>query len=191
VTMLETASQPFGALLGQEVGELLAGRYRDAGVDVRTGAHASAFRAGHDGRVGAVLLADGTEIGCDVVLLAVGVEPAAELLPSQPDRRVFACGDVTGGGHWTSAAAGATGTARAILGLDPPPRQPPFVWSDQFGLRLQLVGEPRGAARVELEGGDEEFVARYLAADGRLVAALAANRPHEVGSIRRELALAA
>ena len=73
----------------------------------------------------------------------------------------------------------------------PMPEQPPFFWSDQFGLRLQLVGEPVGADRVEVEGGENEFVARYLARDGALLAALAANRPAEVGRFRRELAVAA
>lgn len=61
----------------------------------------------------------------------------------------------------------------------------------QFGLRLQLVGHPTGADRVEVEGSDDEFVARYLAKDGSLLAALAANRPTEVGKLRKELALAA
>ena len=31
---------------------------------------------------------------------------------------------------------------------------PPYVWSDQFGLRLQLVGDPAAATSVELDAGD-------------------------------------
>ena len=45
--------------------------------------------------------------------------------------------------------------------------------------------------RVELEGGDDSFRARYLDGEGRLRAALLANRPREVAELRRELALAA
>jgi hypothetical protein len=68
------------------------------------------------------------------------------------------------------------------------PRELPLFWSDQFGLRLQYVGHAAGWSSVELEGGLDEFRARYLDRDGRPVAALVANRPRELGSLRRELA---
>jgi hypothetical protein len=47
------------------------------------------------------------------------------------------------------------------------------------------------AETVELEGSEEGFVARYRRADGRVAAALAANRPADVGTLTREVALAA
>ena len=68
---------------------------------------------------------------------------------------------------------------------------PPFFWSDQFGLRLQLVGDTRSSVLVELEGDEGSFLARYLGRDGRLLAVLGANRSAEIGTARRELALAA
>jgi NADPH-dependent 2,4-dienoyl-CoA reductase/sulfur reductase-like enzyme len=182
VTILEAGPTPFAALLGVDVGDVLARRYRAHGIDLRTSATASAL-----GRRG-VFLADGSEIRCDAVLLAVGVEPARELLR----KCVEACGDVRGGpGHWSSAASDGVTVARRILGLEPLPPQPPFFWSDQFGLRLQLVGDPRSAITVELEGSEDSFTARYLAHDGRPVAALAANRAADMTIFRRELAFAA
>ena len=64
--------------------------------------------------------------------------------------------------------------------------------SDGLGaLRLQLVGNPRSACEMELDGSEDSFTARYLAADGRLLAALAANRAADIGAFRRELAFAA
>jgi NADPH-dependent 2,4-dienoyl-CoA reductase/sulfur reductase-like enzyme len=192
VTMLVGGLAPFNRALGPEIGRLLAHRYRRQGVDLRLGVGATGFRSGRDGRVKAVALSDGREVDCDVALVAIGAEPARDLTPFDPEPPVYACGDVAGsGGHWTGAAAEAVAVAREILGLEPPPDQPPFFWSDQFGLRLQLVGRPAGADRVEVEGGENEFVARYVAADGSLLAALAANRPAEVGRFRRELAEAA
>lgn len=182
VTVLEMGPAPFASVLGPEVGDLLAARYREHGVDLRTKTAAAALEERR------VVLANGAAVDCDVVLLAVGAEPARELLRDDTQ----ACGDAAGGpGHWTSAAADGVAAARRILGLAPLPEQPPFFWSDQFGLRLQLVGDPRGAERIELEGAGDSFAARYLDPDGGLLAALAANRPAEVAAFRRELALAA
>ncbi len=192
VTMLVGGLTPFARALGPEIGRLLGHRYRRHGVDLQLGMGLAGFRTGADGRVSSVVLADGREVECDTALVAVGAEPARELTAFDPEPPVYACGDVAGsGGHWTGAAAEGIAVARKILGLQPPPQQPPFFWSDQFGLRLQLVGEPAGVDRVEVEGGENEFVARYLAEDGALLAALAANRPAEVGRFRRELAVAA
>ena len=84
----------------------------------------------------------------------------------------------------------AIGVAGEILELDPLPEQPPFFWSDQFGLRLQLVGHPAGADRVEVEGSDDEFVARYLrrgSADG----STCGQPTGRCAQLRRGLALAA
>lgn len=193
VTMLEALATPFERTLGPALGRLLAARYRAHGVDLRVRTGAVGFGSGRDGAVRSVRLTDGSELRCDVALVGIGVEPAAELV-SLPvsGAPVFACGDVSGGpGHWTSAASQGAAVARRILGLPPLPAQPAFFWSDQFGLRLQLVGRPTTTAVVELDGGEEGFLARYRDGAGKLVAALAANRPAEVARLRRELALAA
>jgi 3-phenylpropionate/trans-cinnamate dioxygenase ferredoxin reductase component len=193
VTMLEALDAPFERTLGPALGQLLADRYRSHGVDLRVGTGAVGFGARDDGALRSVRLTDGSELSCDVALVGIGVEPAADLVPvTVSEAPVFACGDVTGGlGHWTSAAAEAAAVARRILGLPPRPVQPAYFWSDQFGLRLQLVGNPMETAVVELDGGEEAFLARYQNGEGRLVAALGANRPAEVASLRREIAAAA
>ena len=190
VTMLEAGETPFANVLGPTVGSLLAERYREHGVDLRTEAFAAGFRADSARRVCGIELADGSVVPCDVVLVAVGVEPERALAGGNADPRLT--GDAAGGpGHWTSAAADGVAAARRILGLDALPPGAPFFWSDQFGLRIQLVGDTRPATAVEIEGHGSEFVARYRSAGGRLVAALAANRPREVARLRAELALAA
>jgi 3-phenylpropionate/trans-cinnamate dioxygenase ferredoxin reductase component len=192
VTILEVAETPFAGLLGRELGEFLAARYRAHGVDVLTGTRAAAFRTGVDGAVRGVLLSDGGEVECDTALVSVGAEPMVELAPSRATPRIHPCGDAAGrAGHWATAAADGVDVARRTLGLERLPSQPPFFWSDQFGLRLQLVGNPLTASAVELEGSEESFVARYRERGGRLVAALAVNRPDAVVRLRCELVLAA
>jgi NADPH-dependent 2,4-dienoyl-CoA reductase/sulfur reductase-like enzyme len=191
VTILEAGRAPFVRLLGSDLGRLLLDRYRAHGVDVRTAATATRFAVGANGRLRGVTLGDGTELACDTALVAVGVEPAVDLVPADTPRPTLVCGDAAGRtGHWSDAAGEGIDAARHLLGLPALPRQPPFFWSDQFGLRIQLVGDPRSARVVELDGSDDRFVARYRSARGRLLAVLAANRPETVGAARRELALA-
>ena len=90
--------------------------------------------------------------------------------------------------HWTSAAGQAMAVAHAILGEERPYDELPYFWSDQFGLRLQHVGHADGPTTAEIDGEADSFTARYVDPEGRLVAALAANRPREVGALRRDLA---
>jgi 3-phenylpropionate/trans-cinnamate dioxygenase ferredoxin reductase component len=191
VTILEAGSAPFARLLGRDLARLLLDRYRAHGVEVRTATTAARISADPGGRLRGVILSNGTELVCDTVLVAVGVDPAAELVPVDSPRPTFVCGDAAGRiGHWSDAAGDGIDAARRVLGLPPLAPQPPFFWSDQFGLRIQLVGDPKQARVVELEGSDDRFVARYRNGHGRLLAVLAANRPETVGAARRELALA-
>jgi len=189
VTMIEALAVPFERTLGPAVGRLLAERYRSRGVDVRVGATVTGFREDGSGSLTGVELAGGDVVCCDTALVGIGTAPTRDLLPERPSDRLYACGDVTAsGGHWASAAAGGAAVARRILGLPPAPAQPSFFWSDQFGLRLQLVGETTRATDVRVDGCADTFVARYHDVRGRLVAALAANRPAEVARLRTELA---
>lgn len=209
VTMVDPAPIPLERVLGPEIGALLTDRYRSQGADVRLGTGVHSFATGGHGRVGAVQLDSGEEIACDAALVGIGAEPAGELLgggeiatdaagrTSHPG--IYACGDVASSWrpslgrrlrieHWTSAAGQAAAVASAILGEESVHDEVPFFWSDQFGLRLQHVGFANEWETVEIEGESDSFSARYLDRAGRLLAALAVNRPGEVAALRRELA---
>jgi 3-phenylpropionate/trans-cinnamate dioxygenase ferredoxin reductase subunit len=211
VTIVDQATLPFERTLGPEIGRLLADRYREHGVDLRLGAGVERVLRRSNGTLRGLRLSNGTELERDLVLVAVGAEPAGELLRGAPGPigtdeagrtrlpDVYACGDVAASWsaahsrhvrfeHWTSAAGQAAAVARAILGAEPGAKPTPYFWSDQFGLRLQHVGSAEGWERIVLDGDESSLVARYVAQDGRLVAALLVNRPHQVGPLRRELA---
>jgi 3-phenylpropionate/trans-cinnamate dioxygenase ferredoxin reductase subunit len=208
VMLVEVAPVPFERTLGPEVGALLAERWRLRGVDLRLATGVERIEAGPGGRVREVVLGDGSRIECTSVLVGIGVTPAGEVLGGGAIATdacgrtglpgVYACGDVASAyrpslgrrlrvEHWTSAAGQAVAVAHAILGRDRPYEDLPYFWSDQFGLRLQYVGHAEEWHRVELDEGEGDFVARYLDAAGRPLAALVANRPREVGPLRREL----
>ncbi len=212
VVVIEAAPVPLERVLGHDAGALIAERYREQGIDLRLGVGLAGFRRGPGGRVRSVLLADGAEISCDVVVLGIGAEPVTPAgapagaggIPTDACGRaalpgVYACGDAASTlrpslgrrirvEHWTSAAGQGAAVASAILGRDEPHDDPPFFWSDQLGLRLQYVGHAEGWAAVEIDGDLDSFSVRYVGADGSLVAALLANRPREAATLRRELA---
>jgi 3-phenylpropionate/trans-cinnamate dioxygenase ferredoxin reductase subunit len=201
VAVVEPLPAPLVRVLGPDVGTLLARRYRAHGVDLHLGRGVVKVS-------NAVELDDGTSLPADVVVVGIGAIPttpygegAVEVdehgrtaLPG-----VYACGDVASWWrpslgrrlrveHWTSAAGQARAVAAAIVGDPEPYDEPPYFWSDQFGLRLQHVGHAEGWHAVVLEGDETSFTARYVDREGRLLAALAANRARAVPALRRELA---
>jgi 3-phenylpropionate/trans-cinnamate dioxygenase ferredoxin reductase component len=188
VAIVEAAPAPVARVLGNTVGRILAERWRSHGVDVRLRTGLVAFRADASGRIASVLLTDGTALRADVALVGVGVEPVRDLLPDRPAVHVHPAGDVVGPGHWTAAALDGAAAARRILGLPPAPPAPHYVWSDQFGQRLQVVGSPDPDDPFELDGDSESFSIRYLDRSGETRAALLANRPAEAAELRRRLA---
>ncbi|HST41924.1 MAG TPA: FAD-dependent oxidoreductase [Conexibacter sp.] len=130
---------------------------------------------------------------CDASLAAVGVQ------------RIVAAGDVARwpnplfGGmsmrveHWTNAVEGAVAAARTLLNGSGPETEysaVPSVWSDHFGVRLQTVGLPAQADRIEIVDGSVEE-RRFCAAayrEGRLIGALAYSMPKALIRYRIKLA---
>ena len=207
VTIVEPMSAPLERILGGDVGRVLAGRYRAHGVDLRLGVGTEGF-AGR-GRVRAARLTDGSMLPADVVVVGIGAVPESPFGGAiEVDEHgrsaidgIYACGDVASWWrpslqqrlrveHWTSAAGQARAVAATITGADEPYDEPPYFWSDQFGLRLQYVGHADGWHTVALDGDEDSFTARYLDREGRLLAALAVNRARAVPALRRELAAA-
>jgi NADPH-dependent 2,4-dienoyl-CoA reductase/sulfur reductase-like enzyme len=187
VTVIEAAPRPLAGILGPRAGAWVTALHRAEGVLVRTGV--TVERDLGD----ALELADGTRVACAHVLAGIGVAPAAGWLAGSgldPSGvavdaagrtglpGVYAAGDVTGSGHWEAAARGGAAVARALLGRGELPAAPSFFWSDQHGVRLQCVGDPRGAAEHVAHG---DLASRSFELDhhldGRNVAVLLAGRP--------------
>ena len=178
VTILEAGPAPLARLLGRgrraSSPTATAPTASTCGRPRRRPASASAPPVASNG----VTLSDGSELACDTALLAVGAEPAVELVPAAAPRPIFVCGDAGGRtGHWTDAAgdgidggtlsrAAATAAAAAVLLVGPVRPAPPA--------RRRPTGRGRRRPRRRRRG-----VRRALprTARGRLLAVLAANRP--------------
>ena len=213
VTMIEAAPTPLFGQLGPRMGAWFADLHREKGVDVRTGTQIAGFRTGTE-TVEACVLAGGTEIECDALLVGVGVEPAAAWLagsglptdgiPTDAHGRsaapgVFAAGDVarpidpaTGtpghSGHWEATVAQAAAAAHGMLGLEPPSAPRQSFWSDQYGTRIQFAGDARGADGVEIDGDPaaRDFTALFHRA-GTVTAGLLVGRPRALPRLREQL----
>ncbi|BBX26968.1 NAD(P)/FAD-dependent oxidoreductase [Mycolicibacterium alvei] len=191
VTLVSDIESPLSDVLGTELGGLLLRAHTDHGVRLKTGVKVAAVTH-HDNRVAGVELADGSTLPADAVLVAIGSIPNTEWLAgsgipigdgvicdefcrAQPG--VWAAGDVASWHHVelderlrlehrTNAADQGIAVARNILAADSPtPFTPvPYIWSDQYDLKLQIYGQTRGADAFTVVDGDladRKFVAVY------------------------------
>jgi 3-phenylpropionate/trans-cinnamate dioxygenase ferredoxin reductase component len=181
VTVIEAAPRPLAGILGPRAGAWVTALHRAEGVVVRTGV--TVARDLGD----ALELDDGTRVPAAHVLAGIGVAPASEWAggPLAVDTAgrtgmpgVYAAGDVTGSGHWEAAARGGAAVARALLGHADRDPGPSSFWSDQHGVRLHCVGDPRGAAEHVAHGdlASREFELDHHL-EGRTTAVLLAGRP--------------
>jgi 3-phenylpropionate/trans-cinnamate dioxygenase ferredoxin reductase component len=204
VTLIEAADVPLAHVLGPRLGGWFAGLHREEGVRVELGAAvAEALPAVAGAPVSELVLADGRRVAADVVLVAIGVVPETRWLAGSPLTgdgvavddgartvipHVYAVGDVVRGcEHWEPAARLGAAAARSILGLPAAPPVPESFWSDQYGVRIHLVGEAAGADAVEVDGAGRDFTAQ-LRRRGALIGALLVGRPRELPHWRRRLA---
>ena len=79
VTVVERETQIWSTMLDETAAGLLQQAVTELGVKVQFHSFPTAFR-GHNSRVEAVVLSDGTEIPADLVIIAIGVTPNTEFL---------------------------------------------------------------------------------------------------------------
>ncbi|MGH3374232.1 MAG: NAD(P)/FAD-dependent oxidoreductase [Actinoallomurus sp.] len=211
VTIVDPLPLPLVRVLGTELGQACARLQEDNGVTVRCGVAVTGFRGGT--RVEEVVLGDGSTLAADLVVVGIGVTPNTEWLASSGlpvedgvvcdefcavdrDRRIYAAGDVARIAgrrveHWTSAAEQARTAARNLLaGTGATPHASvPYFWSDQYDVKIQMVGTFAPDAAVEIVSGsleDRRFVAVY-SRDGETTGAVAFNSARELMTYRRAL----
>ncbi|HTF11737.1 MAG TPA: FAD-dependent oxidoreductase [Asanoa sp.] len=218
VTVVEGLAAPMERALGPQAGGLLAKVHRDHGVDLRLGTTVLRLEgAGRverallsDGStldVDVVVLAVGVRpatewldgsgltldggVVCDETCLAAPGVVAAGDVAVWPNR-LF--GEARRVEHWDNAIRQGRHAARRLIAGDDPaghlPYEPvPWVWSDQFDCKLQLVGSPAPHDEFRLVAGgvgERKFTGLYRRGD-RLVAVVALNSPRSIVTGRRLL----
>jgi len=205
VTLVEALPRLLARVTGPELSAYYDGVHRRHGVDIRLGAGVEALEGGE--QVEAVVLQDGTRLPADLVIVGIGLVPNTELAEqaglevdngivvdlyaqtSDPD--IVAAGDCTNHDNGflgrrvrlesvPNASEQARVAAASICGQRVPHAGVPWFWSDQYDLKLQMVGLSQGHDRVVIRGSMEadSFAAFYLK-DGVVIAVDTVNRPQD------------
>ena len=215
VVLVEPLPTPLAAVLGEQIGGLVARLHRDEGVDVRTGVSVAEVRG--QGHVDSVVLSDGTELTADLVVVGIGSRPATEWLDGsgvavdngvicdEAGRttvpNVWALGDVaswrdpTGHQarveHWSNVTDQARVVVPAMLGQDVPSAVVvPYFWSDQYDVKIQCLGEPEATDIVHLVEDDGRKFLAYYERDGVVVGVVGGGMPGKVMKVRAKIAAA-
>jgi 3-phenylpropionate/trans-cinnamate dioxygenase ferredoxin reductase subunit len=211
VTVVEPMETPLLRGLGPELGRWVGERHAAHGVGIHCGVGVEGFEG--NGRVERVRLSDGSTPEADVVVVGVGAAPATEWLEDSGLEiddgvvcdgsgmtrvgNVLAAGDVARWGerrleHWTSATDQAVHAAGRLLRGEEvrPLEHVPYVWTDQFELRLQIAGHVLPADETHVCHGNlegERFLVLF-GRGGRLSGAVANKRPRQLIAVRKLLA---
>ncbi|MEN1579685.1 FAD-dependent oxidoreductase [Pseudomonas aeruginosa] len=207
VSVVEAMPRVLARVTAPELSAFYQQAHRRRGVEILIGCGVQAFLG--DTRVEQVELSDGRCLDVDLVIVGIGLIPSVELAQQcgleiveggiavdartrTVDPSIFAIGDCTyhenlfyeGRRMRLESVPNASEQARVaaanICGKDSVYNSLPWFWSDQFNLKLQMVGLSQGYDRLVIRGSleDESFIAFYLA-DGVVISADAVNRPQD------------
>jgi len=205
VTVLEAANRVLERVTCPQMSEFFARVHREEGVDIHTNVQVSGFIGQQ--HVEGVVCADGTDYQADLVVVGVGIIPNAEIAKdcgiavdngivtdefartNDPD--IVACGDVANHPNRLyqrrlrlesvpNACDQARSAAASVCGTDKVYDTLPWFWSDQYDIKLQIVGLNHGYDATIVRGDvtGRSFVVFYFN-NGVLIAADCVNRVKE------------
>ena len=210
-TVLEMEQRILQRVASTPISAFYRALHTSKGVDIRTGAKVESFVGGT--RLTGVRCADGTVVSADLAVVGVGIEPNVELaqaagLPTDDgvlvderactaDANIYAAGDCTN--HPNAllgrrlrlesvpnameqsrvAAANMADNAASYESM-------PWFWSDQYDLKLQMVGYPSDSHQRIVRGdpASHRFASFYFEGD-TLMAADAINSAREFMAARQ------
>jgi 3-phenylpropionate/trans-cinnamate dioxygenase ferredoxin reductase subunit len=217
VTVLEMAERVMNRVTCTPVSGFYESEHARQGVRILCNAKVRALAAdARSGRVRAVLTEDGAEHPADIVIVAVGVAPADELATTAglecddgividqycrtSDAAIYAAGDCVNhpSPHYgrrmrlesvDNAFEQATTAALNLLGIPTAHDKVPWFWSDQYDLKLVIVGMCQGYDTVVTRGAAaaRSFSACYLRG-GELIAIDTVNQPKDQMAARKLIA---
>jgi 3-phenylpropionate/trans-cinnamate dioxygenase ferredoxin reductase subunit len=201
VTVVDPLALPNERIFGAEIGAFYRDVHAQHGVDLVLGEDVEAFAG--EGAVATVRTSGGRKIGCDFVVVGIGVAPRVELADdaglevdngilvdeklqtSAPN--VFAAGDVARAQHpfygerlrlehWSNALNQGPAAAQAMLGKPTSYDRIPYFFSDQYDVSMEYSGYAPTWDEVVFRGDRDsgQFIAFWLK-DQRVLAGMNVN----------------
>ena len=192
VTLVEMLPRLLARVAGEELSTFYAEEHRRHGVDVRLSRGVHGVLGEAEGRVTGVVLDNGEELACDMVVVGIGIVPTvAPLIAAGAAGSngvdvdfccrttlddVYAIGDCAAHANpfadnavirlesVQNAHDMANTVAKAIMGEKEPYHALPWFWSNQYDLKLQTAGLSLGFDQTVLRGdpATRKFTVVYL-----------------------------
>jgi p-cumate 2,3-dioxygenase ferredoxin reductase subunit len=212
VTVIESEARLLARAFPNLISDLVADRHRNHGVDFVFGATVTGSTPN------SVRLSNGAEITADLVLVGIGVIPSSDLagrlgLPTAGGIAVDPCGrttapDIFCAGDaalqwsrchgrairvetWANAQNQAIAVAGNMLGETKEYNDPPWFWTDQYDLNIQVAGDMLDADHI-VRGDPTDPKFSIIAMRGvEIVGALSVNATKDMAMLRRIIAASA
>ena len=214
VTVIEMMDRVMSRVVAPEMSRFYAGEHLAHGVKILTGKRVGALHG--NGHVTAVECTDGAQVPADLVLVGIGLVPNTQLAGAAgihcddgiavdehcrtSDPNVYAIGDCCShpsprygrrirlesvDNAFEQGRTAAANICGRLLVHD----KTPWFWSDQYELKLQIVGLSQGYDQVVLRGDptSRSFSCCYLQ-DGELIALDAVNHVKDFMAARKLIA---
>jgi p-cumate 2,3-dioxygenase ferredoxin reductase subunit len=209
VTVIETEARLLARAFPAIVSDIVAAKHHSHGVTFIFGATVTGTTP--DG----VQLSNGDAIEADLVLVGIGVEPVPTVaerlrLPSQGGIAVDACGRTAAPGvfcagdaalqwsrchgrairveTWANAQNQAISVASNMIGEAREYDDPPWFWTDQYDLNIQVAGDMLDADHI-VRGDERSGKFSVIAMRGAdVVGALSVNAAKEMAMLKRVIA---
>ena len=213
VTVLEALARLMARVVAPLISQFYFDLHRANGVELVLGAMISELVVSGE-RIAAVRTGDGREFPADLVIVGIGIVPNAEIALAAgiecqggivvdacsrtSDAAIVAAGDCTARRlddgslrrleYVHNASEQAQSAAAALLGKAREFSATPWFWSEQYDVKLQMVGLNAGFDEMVTRGNPAErkFSAFYFR-QGKLIAADSVNHPGEHMSARKLL----
>jgi NADPH-dependent 2,4-dienoyl-CoA reductase/sulfur reductase-like enzyme len=181
VVVIGMEAVPFERVLGLQVGGILQKMHEQKKVQFKLNAICSEFKISEDDTVHTIILKDGSEIPCDVVIIGAGVSPATNFIEGKSIQKhqdqslicdvnlatgapgLYAAGDLarfpmfflneyTRIEHWGFAQTMARIAAKNMVNATPTPlRSVPVFWTASYGKSVRYAGHGIGVDQILLD----------------------------------------
>lgn len=207
VSVLVKEGRPLENILGKEISDYFVGMHQDHGINFLFDEETEELVKDEEGKIKSLVTKSGKNIKCDMLIIAVGVQPnlSMALEGLKTDRgaiivnefgetglpNIYAGGDIVVFPyrgrmihieHWENAWTQGTSIARNIMKEKSHKYTTvPYFWTDQYDETFEYLGNARTWDRILVRGSleDKKFALAYVDENSLPLAILFANKFEE------------